>query len=129
MTNIDCETATAQELAAAVVNYIEEHGWRTGSMGYGEGPVCLLGGVAAVCTGHPEDGFKVWDDPSPAVRALQRALLNDGQIPPSNLTGQVGSHSIYRHNDCFARDSVERALYPFRRIAEQESEQKGENDA
>lgn len=127
MTNIDCETATAQELAAAVVNYIEEHGWNAGYMGFGDGPVCLLGGVAAVCTGDPEDGFKVWDHPSPAVRALQRALLDDGQIPAKN--GHLGSDSIYRYNDHDARGSVNVALYPFRRIAEQKSEQREENDA
>lgn len=116
----DCETATASEMAGAVVEYIEEHGWTTGYMGSGKGPVCLLGAVSAVCTGDPAEGFEVWDGEfeavgSAAVEALKIALKADGQIP-TLADGTLSSLAIYRFNDHVA-ENREQALAPFRRVA------------
>lgn len=53
----DCDTATGQELAGAVADYIEEHGWTRGSLCNSEGEVCLVGGIAGVCSGDPKAGY------------------------------------------------------------------------
>ena len=70
---IDCDTATGQELAGAVADYIEEHGWTTGTLFDHEGNVCLVGAIAGVCVGDPQvgymllQGYRAFDAPRTGV--------------------------------------------------------------
>lgn len=54
---LDCDTATGQELAGAVADYIEEHGWTQGTLRNEQGEVCLIGGIAGACVGDPSRGY------------------------------------------------------------------------
>lgn len=55
----DCDTATGQELAGAVADYIEEHGWTRGALTNDRGEVCFIGGIAGVCVNNPHAGYEL----------------------------------------------------------------------
>lgn len=127
---LDCDTASAPELAAAVVHYIEEHGWKQRDLGFADGPVCLVGGLSAVCSGGPNvAGYDILRKPPKAVLSLAEALRAEGTIPVKIVTNEddaydpdeygpeyVVPESVYDFNDRVASD-VNDVLNPLRRVA------------
>lgn len=123
---LDCETASAAELAGAVVDYITEYGWTKRTLGVWNGPVCLVGAISAVCTGDPGNGYALLggygqqDGKAPAsVVALGRALEAEDTFPSTgvvyHLQPRVDDTVVTAFND--RAHSVEEALLPFKKIA------------
>lgn len=113
----DCDTASAAELAGAVVDYIEQYGWTQRTLGSKDGPVCLIGAISAVCTGDPENGYALLggygrqDAKVPAsVIALGRALEAENTFPSTSAFYPLQAFNDRAH-------SVEEALLPFKKIA------------
>lgn len=128
MTNIDCETASAAELAGAVVDYITEYGWIKKTLGSKDGPVCLVGAISAVCTGDPQNGYGLlagWGvglegKPPASILALGHALEAEATFPAAGVVysgeqERVSDGVITGFND--RSSTVEEALLPFKKIA------------
>lgn len=135
---INCDDATVEEVATAVVKYIEEHGWTQEVYEDDIGEVCLVGALAKVCTGDASNGVNLLHNPAPGVLRLFEALKSEGTIevfineaPPCSF-GIVGCNCseaadesaqpyiaatpIFEFNDMKGQ-TVDGVLNPLRRVA------------